>query len=200
MLVKDLIETQQDIEAGILKVSTPKEAVRFLTAALGDPEGDQGLASRVWFWGDKAIKVTTKRDPCYTKFIKAVMEEGKGNPHFPRVFLYRELKDNYPLVVMEKIRVNMNPPKEDVTVTFRGERRKVKASIFELMLLKKDIIVSPDDLERLRSKYPDFDDTERLLRKIKTWCRIDVHELNHGVRDDGTPVVIDPLRSHGLMQ
>lgn len=200
MLVRELTETRQDIEAGLLKVSTPKEAVRFLTAALGEPEGNQGLASKVWFWGDRVIKVTTKRDPCYTKFIKTAMGKGKGNPHFPRVFLYRELKDNYPLVVMERIRVNTNPPKEQVTVTFDGDRRRVRASIFELMLLKKNIKVIPEDLEMIRAKYPDYDDTARLLRKIKTLCRIDVHSLNHGVRDDGTPVVIDPLRSHGLMQ
>lgn len=131
---------------------------------------------------DKVLKVCRNKDywPAYAKWCQQTK-----SPHAIRVYSIKHHKDFY-VAIMEKVTPadkiqSLNGMAEYIRSCQRVAPTRVATSMDNAGVAGQTRFIS--------KKYPKFPAFLRLVRRIGN----DLHYENWGVREDGTPVIFDPV-------
>ena len=161
--------------------------IKELQEVLGVKFLGSGAYSNVFQVGDKALKIVKESDKAYASFVRFLRKEGYKYSCFPKVYYSGKwgVRDVYMIELLEEA--------DDENYNERSFLASLAQDVFntrEGVTPKKNRFVNvPDDfyegMKALRKYYEEF--------RRKEEFSIDLHSGNVIIRQNGTPVIIDPF-------
>jgi hypothetical protein len=188
---------------------TPQEVAKWLRKRGYQKKGEGHFAEAYMKPShNRIVKISTRRDRCWVKFAKRMLQKTTVNPYLPDIHWIHEYGNNWGyneffITVMEKLQ-----PLTIQTIK--------KLDPYDFLVLYEEVVFHKideqkiDDLvEKYREKVEDFEEFHeyypdgvehnnfyRVLSAIKNMgggCSVDLHDENLMYRaSTNTPVIIDP--------